>query len=96
MLRIVRITGVSLTPEYQPGDYVLVTGLARYAAGDVVVFNHDKLGTLVKRVEHVIPESDSLFVTGSHPDSVDSRQFGPIPRRAVLGRVVWHIRRPRK
>jgi len=96
MLKIIRITGVSLTPEYQPGDYVLVAGLARYAAGDVVVFERGELGMLIKRVERVLPETDALYVVGSHPLSVDSRQFGPIPRGSVLGKVLWHIRRPMK
>jgi type IV secretory pathway protease TraF len=51
-------------------------------------------GTLIKRVEQVLEGGQSFFVIGTHPLSVDSRQFGPVSRQALLGRVVWHIPRP--
>jgi hypothetical protein len=35
-----------------------------------------------------------LFVVGYHPDSVDSRQFGAVLPQTILGKVIWHIRRP--
>jgi type IV secretory pathway protease TraF len=33
-------------------------------------------------------------VVGAHPQSVDSRQFGPVSRDALIGKLVWHIPRP--
>jgi type IV secretory pathway protease TraF len=27
--------------------------------------------------------------------STDSRQFGPIPRSSLIGKVIWHIRASR-
>ena len=93
ILRFIKITGHSLEPTYREGDYVLI-GAVPFPAGsifpgDVVVFRHAALGLLIKRVEQVL--GDAVLVLGTHPDSVDSRSFGPIPLSDVLGKVIWHI-----
>lgn len=97
MLRVIRVTGDSLSPHIREGDYVVVTTipffLNRLRAGDVVVFRHPSYGVMIKRVESVLSAGEALFVTGNHLYSVDSRHFGPIPRRDVLGKVIWHIAR---
>jgi len=98
ILQLLKVTGRSLTPEYQDGDFVLTSRipllLGRLRGGDVVVFQHALYGTLIKRVDHIQPEHDEIYVRGLLEDSVDSRRFGPINRRSITGKVVWHIRRP--
>lgn len=93
MLRILRVEGQSLLPDYQPGDFVvMLTRSAHIREGDTVVFRHPRYGTLIKRVERLEPDG-SLWVVGTHRHSVDSRTFGPVPRAAVMGRVLWRISR---
>jgi len=98
MLRLLKVTGDSLSPEYQEGDFVLVCRILLLVrapkSGDVVVFRHPAYGTMIKLVDRVAPEGDEIFVVGTHDDSVDSRQFGPISRKALLGKVIWHIKKP--
>lgn len=98
MLRLYRIQGDSLAPHWLPGDFVVV-GTApwwrRVRPGQVVAFWHPEHGLLLKRVVRVLPGGD-LWVEGSHPHSLDSRRFGPVPASALVGRVLWHIRRPRR
>ena len=100
MLRVIKVTGESLSPEYQEGDYVVVATipffLHRIRAGDVIVFRQSQYGTMIKRVEHVLEEGRQYFVVGAHPQSVDSRQFGPVSREALIGKLVWHIPRSRR
>ena len=97
MLRLFKVTEHSLTPEYQEGDFVLTVKIPlfcnRYQAGDIVVFDHPAYGRMIKRVQAVFPEKSMLFVTGSHPESIDSQHFGPIRLDSVLGKVVWHIKK---
>ncbi len=97
MFRIMRIQGESLAPDWRTGDFVVV-GTAPWwrrglRPGQVIAFHHPEHGLLLKRVVRVLPGGD-LWVEGSHPHSVDSRRFGPVPPQAVLGRVLWHIRAP--
>jgi len=95
MLRVIKVTGDSLSPEYREGDYVVVATipffLNRIQVGDVVVFRQPTYGILIKKVAQVGTAGDQFFVVGAHPDSVDSRQFGPVARQALIGRVIWHI-----
>ena len=59
----------------------------------MIVFRSPLYGTMIKRVEALDVESGGYFVVGTHPDSTDSRQFGAVPARDVLGRVIWQIRK---
>lgn len=98
MLRLLKLAGESLAPEYQIGDFVLVSKIPYFFApptpGEVIAFRQPGYGLLIKRIQQVLPDG-SLHVTGSHPGSIDSREFGAIRRENLVGKVIWHVRRPR-
>ena len=98
MLRLLKVKEDSLAPEFQEGDFVVTVKIPllwfKLRPGDVVVFRHSEYGTMIKKVEHFTPDGESMFVTGTHPNSVDSRRFGVVPRRDVIGKVIWHVRKP--
>ncbi len=98
MLRLLRVSGNSLLPMYQDGDFVLVSKIpylfGTTKQGDIVAFRHEVYGTMVKKVQNVSPHKDEIYVTGTQGDSVDSRHFGPITKGDVVGKVIWHIRKP--
>ena len=95
MLRLFRIRGHSLEPEYQPGDFVLASKIPFLfhppKSGNVIIFNHPEIGLLIKHIETFDPDTGQVIVLGTHPYSVDSRQFGPILKYQILGKVLWHI-----
>ncbi len=97
MLRLFKVKEDSLAPEFREGDFVVTVKIPllwfKLKPGDVVVFRHTDYGTMIKRIEHFSPDGKSLFVVGTHPNSVDSRLFGLISRRDVMGKVIWHVRR---
>ena len=98
MFRMIQVTGESLSPLFREGDYVLVTTIPfvvkRVKAGDTILFRHPIYGTLIKQVEGIDAVLGTLSVIGTHPDSVDSRRFGPIRQEDVIGKVLWRIPRP--
>lgn len=95
IIHLFKVTEHSLTPEIQEGDFVLTLNISfvhsHYKAGDIVVFSHPHYGRMIKRVQTVSQVDNSLFVIGSHPNSIDSRRFGPIKVESVIGKVIWHI-----
>jgi signal peptidase I len=96
MLRLLKIRGDSLTPEFQEGDFVLVSKIPFFfstaAPGDIIAFHQPGYGLLIKRVQSIDRDGE-IEVIGSHPDSIDSRVFGPIRHTDILGKVIWHIRK---
>jgi len=96
MIRLMRVTGQSLSPSFQEGDYVLIIKsplcLRSLKRGDTIVFSHPIYGKLIKRLDSLSPDGDMLFVIGTHPESTDSRHFGPVPRTDLIGKVIWHIK----
>jgi signal peptidase I len=62
--------------------------------GDIVVFNNSKYGTLIKQVDHIDPKTGSLSVSGTNEYSVDSQRIGFVRSQEVIGKVIWHIKKP--
>jgi signal peptidase I len=98
MIQILKVTGESLSPFFQRGDYVVILKppffLRQLKAGDFVVFRHPGYGTLIKMIQSLSSDGEEIFVVGAHPESADSREFGPIPRRWLTGKVVIRISNP--
>ncbi len=98
MFRLLRVSGDSLTPEYREGDFVLITKIPFFLyplkVGDIVAFRHPDYGTLIKKVATISAGGDEIFVIGTHEHSVDSRHFGTLQRADLMGKVIWHIRKP--
>jgi len=99
MLKIIKVTGNSLSPFFLPGDYVLVSsyrpGYKKLHAGTVVVFQHTEFGRLIKRVHTNFPGTENMKVAGSHANSISSHKLDLIPYADLIGKVIFHIKQPR-
>ena len=92
-LRRFHVSDTSMQPALQPGDHVVVVTWLRPRIGDIVVLRDPEwsLTYTVKRVASVTPAG--LDVRGDNVNvSRDSRHFGTVPRRLVIGRVVYRYR----
>jgi nickel-type superoxide dismutase maturation protease len=90
----VEVSGRSMVPTLEPGDWLLVVRAGRIERGDLVVVRHPGRDLdLVKRVAGLPGERDlgpDLYVVvGDNPDeSTDGRAFGPVRRSSIAGVVV--------
>lgn len=89
-VRRVVVDGDSMLPALEPGDRLLVVGPWPVRAGHVVAVRDPRYPRrlLVKRVRSL--GADGVDVRGDNDAaSTDSRHFGPVPARLLVGRVVY-------
>ena len=95
MLKFVKIAGNSLYPKIKPGDYVMVFHppwfFSTIHQGDMIVFNHHVYGRLIKMVTSIDEQKGEIKVGGLHSESMDSAALGPVRKRDIVGKVIWHI-----
>ncbi len=84
-----------MLPSLAPGERLLIWRTPVLEEGDIVAL-HDpasKRRLLVKRVVRL--EAERVEVEGDNSAaSRDSRHFGPVPRRLVIGRAVYRYHPP--
>jgi|SRR5579885_1532557 len=89
-----KISGNSMRPTLQTGDVILVNRLTyvfrKPKTGDIVALKDPRDGKiLIKRIAKI--ETNHYFVLGDNPDySTDSREFGMIGGREIIGRVIFN------
>lgn len=95
---MITVRGESMAPAYHDGDQLLLVRSRRLVRiGAVIVFvpppGFSDVPWLVKRVAGLVvaPPPGRLIVRGDAVVSLDSRQFGPVDRDAVIGVVVRRI-----
>lgn len=81
------VSGLSMTPTLLPGDHILVRYGCPVRVGDLVVVELPDRPLGVKRL--IRRTADGWWIEGEGAGSADSRTFGSVPDRAVIGRVVW-------
>ncbi len=96
MIKFIKVTGKSLSPFFLPGDYVISLKVFRIInklkLGDTIVFNQSEFGILIKKVIAIDPDSKSIIVAGTDPDSIGSARIGPVHSKDIIGKVVYHIK----
>lgn len=93
----VEVEGDSMQPTFGSGDWLLCRRVRKIQVGQVVVVQRDGVGLVVKRVMEVGSEG-AVWLEGDNPEpasSTDSRQWGWVRERDVLGRVWLRYRRGR-
>lgn len=90
---IFRVEDHSMKPNFNEGDYVVISRwYKKPKSGDVIVFSDKESGRhMIKRIER-IDNFDYIFVVGDNSEeSVDSRSFGAISNNSIVGKVIFRI-----
>jgi nickel-type superoxide dismutase maturation protease len=90
-LRRFVVEDTSMQPSLKPGDRLFVAQWANPRPGDLIVFREPdrQLTFAVKRVAS-LEANGNVMVRGDNANvSRDSREFGPVARRLVTGRVIY-------
>lgn len=81
-----------MMPTLKNGDEVLVKAVETLQIGDIVAANHPykQSVVIIKRISKI--GEKGLFLVGDNPfESTDSRSFGEVLQKNVLGKVVCKL-----
>ena len=81
-------------PTLKPGQDVLVFNwsylFSKPRIGDIVVIRKNGKD-IIKRIQKILDRE--YFVEGDNKkQSTDSRNFGPIDKSQLIGKVIWHTK----
>ena len=100
MFRFYKVVGASMTPTLFQGDYVLCLTwpLFRFRTSQVVVVNHPKYQTIIKRIKCIQQVSDNrvYWLVGDNPQSTSSQELGFVTQQKIAGLVLLKITNKRK
>ena len=84
------VRGFSMSPALGDRDRLIVRYGDSYAPGDVIVFSHQGRND-IKRIDHI--NDSGVFVLGDNDvASLDSRKYGYINPKEILGKAIYRIR----
>lgn len=97
MIERFKIADRSMLPNFKEGDFVLVEKFSylfnKPRENDVVILRHPHNNKyLLKRISKTI--NGAIFVEGDNKtESEDSRQFGPVEKASIAGKVFIHLKK---
>ena len=92
--RAILVEGDTMLPSLKNGDGDLIDPDAEIAAGDIIIAKHPfkKSVIILKRLAE-IDENGNYFLVGDNPsESTDSRTFGAISAKHILGKAVCRLK----
>lgn len=84
------IEGDSMLPTLKEGDCVFINPSAKPKVGDIVLFRHPfkQSVNVVKRLAQITPDGRYFLLGDNALESTDSRSFGAIAAKDILGVAV--------
>jgi nickel-type superoxide dismutase maturation protease len=88
------IEGDSMSPTLNDGDTVLVDPKGDINPGDIVLADHPYKTsvTILKRVINIDADGGVTLVGDNNAGSTDSRTFGPVSIKSIVGRVECRLK----
>jgi len=74
-----------MEPTLSDGDYIVITKPRRVRPGFIYVLQHERLGRIVKRLDHI--EDDRCKWSGDSLESTESDRIGLTSTDCILGQA---------
>ena len=82
-----------MLPALKNGDAVLIDPNAKIVAGDIVLAKHPFKASvmILKRLAEIDGNGNHFVVGDNLPESTDSRTFGSLPAKSILGKAACRL-----
>lgn len=91
--RAILVEGDSMLPNLKNGDAILIDADAKISVGDIVLAKHPfkKSVKLLKRIKEIDQNGNYFLIGDNLPGSTDSRTFGALSAKHILGKAVCRL-----
>ena len=92
--KIIRVTGQSMSPYYKDGDYVVIYSMflkLMLQENRDIVFKHQRLGLLIKRISRVNFAKKTVSVFGTGYGSSSTQKIGDVEFQNIIGYVIFKV-----
>ena len=88
------VEGNSMLPTLKNGDVVLINPKAKVEQGDIALASHPykKSVKILKRVKEFTENGDLFLIGDNAEESTDSRTFGAVPLKCLIGKVSCRLK----
>ena len=88
------VEGDSMLPTLKNGDAVLIAPNTKLAVGDIVLAQHPfkRSVKILKRIGEIDAQGNYFLVGDNPSESTDSRTFGAISLKSILGKAVCRLK----
>ena len=89
MFKLLKIEGDSMYPFLKNSETILCIKplFNNLEENDIVVFNHEKEGLMIKRL--TVIDKNGYYVEGTTPYSLDSSIFGYLKKEDILYKMIY-------
>ena len=81
----IKVSGDSMSPCLEDGDYVLIKKPRHFRPGLIYVINHSDLGRIIKRLKSI--EGERLVFAGDNAASTPDTVIAPVNKNRVIGQA---------
>lgn len=83
-----------MSPTLEDGTSVLIAPSKQFQARDIVLAHHPfkKSVKILKRIESITPDGNYFLAGDNAAESTDSRSFGAIQAKEIIGKVVCRLK----
>ena len=82
-----------MSPKFNCGDYILILKtkyiIKHIKVGSTLIFNHQKYGLLIKKVQSKDKSTNNLYFIGQNTNSITLEEIGPIGLNQILGKPLY-------
>ncbi|MEP6847790.1 MAG: nickel-type superoxide dismutase maturation protease [Acidobacteriota bacterium] len=88
------IEGSSMKPTLSEGDAILIVPRSQIEINDIVLAHHPYKESvkILKRVSQINDNGSYILLGDNESESTDSRTFGPILPKEILGKAVCRLK----